>query len=108
MLSDPVRFARGPYDDVGLIDWDLSVGPTGAAVFEWVDELFPELHAAYRPAAMAAWSKPIAPPGATSTENLATTVDSKLCRTRPTERRSDRRRPEHADAAGCSTRARLG
>jgi hypothetical protein len=46
-------------------------------VFEWSDESFPGLHAAYRPAAMAAWSKPIAPPGATSTENLATSVDSK-------------------------------
>jgi len=75
--SDPVRFASGPNEDIGLIDWDLSVGPTGAAVFEWSDESFPGLHAAYRPAAMAAWSKPIAPPGATSTENLATSVDSK-------------------------------
>jgi hypothetical protein len=71
--SRPVQLGGGPEGDLGYLDFDLAVGPSGAAMFAWVDE-YERVHTRYRPG-VGAWSPPTLLPGTPAPE-LIVTIDA--------------------------------
>jgi len=72
--SPAVKVATDPYEDIGLVDWDLAVGPSGDAVLSWVDE-DQSMQVAHRPAG-AEWSEPTSMKNSWTTLSAPVTIDA--------------------------------
>ena len=72
--SPAVKVATGPYEDIGLVNWDLAVGPSGGAVLSWVDE-DNSMQVASRPAG-GEWSEPTSMKNSWTTLNAPVTIDA--------------------------------
>lgn len=61
--AKPVKLGGGSSEDIGLEDWDLAVGLSGAAVLAWADADDGRFRVTYRATSGGAWSQPKVLPG---------------------------------------------